>query len=394
MYDLIIHNARVHGMTEGSGIAQTATSLAIKDGRIAALDVAASSDSAEHVDARDAVILPGFIDCHTHAVFAGNRMHEHSLKLGGASYEEIARAGGGIASTVAAVQAADAKTLAAESLPRLDALLREGVTTIEIKSGYGLATEHELKMLEAVELLRGKTPQLLVSTFLGAHAIPKDRNKQDYLDEVINDMLPLVAERQLAEAVDIFVENIAFDRADLERLFDAAQKLGFKLKAHTDQLSNMGGTAAAASYKALSCEHLEYTDLADIKAMAAAGSVAVLLPGAFYFLKETRKPPIEGFREAGVPFAVATDLNPGSSPVASLLTAMHMSAILFGLTVEEALLGVTRNAARALGRDDIGSLDIGMRADLTLWNIGQPEFLLYQLGGLTPTRIYIEGQEQ
>lgn len=377
-----------------SDMDQTASSLAVQDGRIAALDLPEDADARDVIDLDGRLVMPGFIDCHTHAVFAGNRMSEHRLKLEGASYEEIAKAGGGIISTVAAVREADTAELARQSQPRLEALKREGVTTVEIKSGYGLSTADELKMLEAIKLLAEQTDQQLIGTFLGAHAIPKDREKSDYVDEIVNEMLPAVADKKLAEAVDIFVENIAFDTDDLRRVFDKAKELGFKLKAHTDQLSNMGGTKLAAEYGALSCEHLECSNDEDITAMAGAGSVAVLLPGAFYFIRETRKPPIEKFRKADVRMAVATDLNPGSSPVASILTAMHMSCIFFGLTPEEALLGATRNAAAALGHDDIGVLREGARADFTVWNIDGPEFLVYQLGGSLPEQVYIEGKLQ
>lgn len=392
MFDLIVRNARVH--TFRDGIDNDADSIAVKDGRIAALDPPPDVPAARVIDARGCALLPGFVDCHTHTVFAGDRMQEHALKLQGASYEEIAKAGGGIVSTVAAIGEADVEQLMRESLPRLQALLTEGVTTVEIKSGYGLSTELELRMLRAVAGLREKTPQTLIGTFLGAHTIPKDREKQDYLDEVINVMLPQVAEEKLAEAVDIFVERIAFDVDDMRRVLGAARKLGFRLKAHTDQLSNMGATkVAAAEFQALSCDHLEYANEEDIVAMKESGTVAVLLPGAFYFIRETKRPPIELLRKHGVPVAVATDLNPGSSPVASMLAAMHMSCIFFNLTAPEALLGATRNAARALGLADRGTLDIGKRADFSLWNIPAPEFLVYQLGGLRAEHVFIQGTE-
>lgn len=391
MYDLIIRNARIHSMQNGAG--QDASALAVKDGRIAALDPAPDTEARETLDAQGCVILPGFVDCHTHAVFAGNRMNEHAMKLAGKTYEEIARAGGGIVSTVAAIREADVEELARQSLPRLQALAAEGVTTIEIKSGYGLSCEHEIRMLEAVDILRAKTRQRLTGTFLGAHTVPKGRDKNEYLTEVINEMLPAVAERNLAEAVDIFVENIAFNTDDMLRLFDRAKALGFRLKAHTDQLSNMGATKIAAQYGALSCDHLEYSTEDDIRAMAEHGTVAVLLPGAFYFIRETKKPPVNLMRKHGVPIAIATDLNPGSSPIASMLTIMHMSCIFFGLTAEEALLGATRNAARALAYADTGHLGVGARADFALWDIPAPEFLVYQLGGLKPGAVYIEGQK-
>lgn len=392
MFDLLLHNARIHSFR--AGIERDAHSLGIKDGRITAIDPPQDASAAKRVDAGGRVVMPGFVDCHTHIVFAGERMAEHALKLKGASYEEIAQAGGGIVSTVAAIREAGIEQLVAESLPRLNALAAEGVTTAEIKSGYGLSTELELRMLRAVAALRRHSSVDLVATFLGAHTVPKGRDKKDYLDEVINEMLPAIAAEKLADAVDIFVEKIAFDVDDMRRLFDKAHSLRLKLKAHTDQLSNMGATKIAAEYGALSCDHLEYSNEEDIRAMAQNGTVGVLLPGAFYFIRETKKPPVELLRRHGVPIAVATDLNPGSSPVASILAAMHMSCIFFGLTAEEALRGATVNGARALDLADRGMLDVDKRADFTLWDIPAPEFLVYQLGGLRPAAVYIQGNEQ
>ncbi|HLU61714.1 MAG TPA: imidazolonepropionase [Gammaproteobacteria bacterium] len=391
MYDLVIRNARVHSFRDG--IAQDAAALAVRDGRIAAIDPPADAPARRVVDAAGRMLLPGFIDCHTHAVFAGNRMNEHAMKLAGASYEEIARAGGGIVATVEAVRKATVEELVAESLPRVQALAAEGVTTLEIKSGYGLSAESEMNMLRAARVLGERLPLSVTTTYLGAHTVPKGRDKNEYLREVI-DALPRIREEGLADAVDIFVERIAFDADDMRALFDAAKALGFRLKAHTDQLSNMQATRIAAQeYGVLSCDHLEYTQEADVRAMAASGTVAVLLPGAFYFIRETKKPPVDLFREHGVPIAIATDINPGTSPIASLLAVMHMSCIFFGLTPEEALLGVTRNAARALGFDDRGVLAPGMRADFALWDVPAPEFLLYQLGGLRAEKTFIEGIE-
>lgn len=379
-------------MAESAGEANY-TSVAVHDGRIAALGVADDEPAIETVDAGGRVLMPGLIDCHTHVVYASNRMDEHARKLAGASYEEIARSGGGILSTVNALREADEDQLVAESLPRLEALLREGVTTVEAKSGYGLDTENELKMLRAVRHLDRETAIHLSPTFLGAHSIPKDRGREAYMDELVTETLPAVVKEDLAETCDIYVERIAFTVADMERLFAAAADAGLQLRAHTDQLSNMGATRRAAELGALSCDHLEYTDEADIAAMAEHGTAAVLLPGAFYFLRETQLPPIEGFRKAGVPMAVSTDINPGSSPVVSLHTVMHMAAIFFGMTAEEILLGVTRNAARAMGEaQDRGSIEVGKVADLTLWDIPAPEFLIYQLGGLRPDQVFIGGQ--
>ncbi|MBW3566781.1 MAG: imidazolonepropionase [Proteobacteria bacterium] len=392
VFDLVIHNARIHSFRDGIGA--DARSLAVTDGCIVAIDPPPCAATVRSIDAKGRVLMPGFVDCHTHTVFAGERMKEHALKLAGASYEEIARAGGGIVSTVAAIRDAGVEQLVRESLPRLRALANEGVTTLEIKSGYGLSTELELRMLRAVAALRKHTGVDLVATFLGAHTVPKGRKKNEYLDEVVEKMLPAVAAENLADAVDIFVEKIAFDVDDMKRVFERARELGLKVKAHTDQLSNMGATKVAAEFGALSCDHLEHSNEDDIRAMADNGCVAVLLPGAFYFIRETKKPPVELLRKHGVPIAVATDLNPGSSPVASMLAAMHMSCIFFGLTAEEALLGATRNGARALGMQDRGALTVGTRADFTLWDIPAPEFLVYQLGGLRPTAVYIQGLEQ
>lgn len=392
VYDLIVDNARIH---DPSGkLPANAHSLAVKDGRIAAINPARDAKAVDAIDADGRLLLPGFVDCHTHALFAGNRMNEHAMKLNGASYEEIARSGGGIIATVKAVRKASVEQLVEESLPRLTGLAAEGVTSIEIKSGYGLTLDDELKMLEAIGELSKHVAMNIVPTFLGAHAIPKDRDQAEYVNEIVDVMLPAVAEQGIAEAVDVFAERIAFTAEEMTRILDKARSLGLKLRAHTDQLSNLGATRAAAELGALSCDHLEYTDEQDIFAMAKAKTVAVLLPGAFYFLKETKKPPVESFREKRVPMAVATDLNPGSSPVASILTAMHMSCIFFGLTPKEALQGVTINAGRALGHDDIGHLGIGARADFTLWNIDGPEFLTYQLGGLRPTNIFFHGVQQ
>lgn len=391
MYDLVIRNARVHSFRDG--IAQDASGIAVNAGRIAALDPPADAPADRVIDAGGQLLLPGFIDCHTHAVFAGNRMNEHAMKLAGASYEEIARAGGGIVSTVEAVRKATLEQLVAESLPRVNALSTEGVTTLEIKSGYGLSPDAEMNMLRAARALQNHAPLDITTTYLGAHTVPKGRDKDEYLREVI-DTLPRLAEENLADAVDIFVERIAFDVDDMRTLFDAARPHGFRLKAHTDQLSNMGATRVAADeYGVLSCDHLEYAEDADVRAMANNGTVAVLLPGAFYFIRETKKPPLQLFRQHGVPIAIATDVNPGSSPVASLLAVMHMSCIFFGLTAEEALLGVTRHAARALGFEDRGMLALGLRADFALWDIPAPEFLLYQLGGLRAGKTFVEGTE-
>ncbi|HEU5397947.1 MAG TPA: imidazolonepropionase [Gammaproteobacteria bacterium] len=387
MHDLLIRNARLSGADAG------VTTLAVSGGKIAALGVPDGTPAKEVLDARGQLLLPGFVDCHTHALYAGDRMAEHVLKMQGASYADIAKAGGGILSTVKAVRQASEQQLIDSTLPRLEALRTEGVTTVEIKSGYGLDLETELKMLRAIRALPSHIPMDISATFLGAHAIPPGKSRVEYLDEVVERMLPAVAAEGLADTVDIFVEHIAFTVDDMRRLAERVDKLGLKFRAHTDQLSNLGATRVAAELKALSCDHLEYSDEVDAAAMAKHGTVGVLLPGAFYFLKETRKPPVELFRRHGVPLAIATDLNPGSSPVASLLTAMHMAGILFGLTPDEVLDGVTQNAARALGREDrIGALAPGRDADLCLWDLPAPAFLGYQLGGLKPSMRFFKGR--
>jgi imidazolonepropionase len=337
----------------------------------------------ETIDCGGRWITPGLIDCHTHLVHAGDRAHEFELRLKGATYEEIARAGGGIVSTVKATRAASEDDLVRAALPRLDALIAEGVTTVEVKSGYGLDPESEAKMLRAATRLGGERDVAIVRTFLGAHALPPemDGDRDAYIDQVCVKQLPLVAREKLADAVDGFCETIAFSPAQIARVFDAARELGLPVKLHAEQLSNMGGAALAARYGGLSADHLEYLDEPGVKAMAKSGTVAVLLPGAFYFLKETQKPPVDLLRRHRVPIAVATDCNPGSSPLASLLLAMNMAATLFGLTPEEALLGVTRNAARALGLgEEIGTLRPGLRCDLAIWDIGRPAELVYRIG--------------
>jgi imidazolonepropionase len=367
-----------------------ARSLAVTGGRISAVD--ASGPARDVVDARGAIVMPGLIDCHTHALFAGDRMAEHALKLSGASYEQIAKAGGGIVSSVRAVRAASERQLIDQSRPRIEALAAEGVTTIEVKSGYGLDLENELKMLRAIRQLAAEVRPRIVPTFLGAHAVPPEIGRAEYLTSICAEMVPRIAAERLADCVDIFVESIAFDVADARRLFECARSHGLHLRIHAEQLSSTGAAALAAAFGALACDHLEYLDEAGARAMAQAGSVAVLLPGAFYFLRETRKPPVALLRQHKVPIAVASDLNPGTSPLASLLIPLHMAVTLFGLTPDEALLGVTYNAARALGRDDIGSLAPGRRADFALWDIPEPAFLAYQLGGVKPRAVYIEGQ--
>ena len=328
-------------------------------------------------------VTPGLIDCHTHLVYGDNRAQEFALRLAGASYEEIARQGGGIVSSVKATRSLDEDTLLAQALRRLDALLDEGVTAIEIKSGYGLDLDSERKMLRVARRLGQLRAVTVRTTFLGAHALPPEFAGQAdaYLDLVCDEMLPTLAQEGLIDAVDVFCERIAFDLQQSERVLQAARKLGLPVKMHAEQLSNLGGTELAARYQALSTDHLEYLDEAGIIAMKKAGTVAVLLPGAFYFLRETQLPPIELLRQHGVPIALSTDNNPGTSPCTSLLLMLNMGSTLFKLTVPEALAGVTRHAAQALGDPDIsGELSVGARADFVAWDIDSLPELVYWLG--------------
>ena len=361
--------------------------IAARDGRIvfagAAADFSTDAQAKERIDCGGRWITPGLVDCHTHLVFGGNRAHEFELRLQGATYEEIARAGGGIISTVAATRAATETQLIASALPRLDALIREGVTTIEIKSGYGLDTATEMRQLTAARALANKRPVTVKTTFLGAHTLPIEANgdKDAYIDLICRDMLPAVATAKLADAVDAFMEGIAFSAEQTARVFDAAKALGLPVKLHADQLSNLGGAALAARYHALSVDHVEYTDAVGAAALAKSGTVAVLLPGAFYFIRETQKPPVELFRSVGVRMALATDCNPGSSPLTSLLLTMNMAATLFRLTVTECLAGVTREGARALGvLHETGTLEPGKWCDLAIWDVERPAELAYRMG--------------
>ena len=332
------------------------------------------------LDGNGCVLTPALIDCHTHIVHGGNRAREFEMRLEGASYEDISRAGGGIISTVTATREADEETLLAEALKRADALIAEGVGVIEIKSGYGLDLETELKMLRVARSIGGARPVRIATSFLGAHAVPRGMDADDYIDTVCIPALEAAHGEGLVDAVDGFCEGIAFDTAQIARLFDKARQLELPVKLHAEQLSNIGGTRLAADFGALSADHIEYADEMDAVALATSGSVAVLLPGAFYTLHETQKPPIEAFRRHQVPMAVATDWNPGSSPLGSLRLAMNMACTLFGLTPAEALAGTTRNAARALGLDDCGVIAPGMRADLALWEVKDPAELSCSFG--------------
>ena len=337
-----------------------------------AKDVDPSLRDTRQLDGNGCVLTPALIDCHTHIVHGGNRAREFEMRLEGASYEDISRAGGGIISTVTATREADEETLLAEALKRVDALIAEGVGGIEIKSGYGLDLETELKMLRVARSIGGARPVRIATSFLGAHAVPRGMDADDYIDTVCLPALEAAHGEGLVDAVDGFCEGIAFDTAQIARLFDKARQLELPVKLHAEQLSNIGGTRLAADFGGLSADHIEYADEMDAVALATSGSVAVLLPGAFYTLHETQKPPIEAFRRHQVPMAVATDWNPGSSPLGSLRFAMNMACTLFGLTPAEALAGTTRNAARALGLDDCGVIAPGMRADLALWEVKDP----------------------
>lgn len=342
-----------------------------------------SLDAHEEIDLAGRWVTPGLIDCHTHLVYAGNRAQEFEQRLNGASYEEISKAGGGIVSTVTATRAATKDQLIEQSLRRLDQILSEGVTTVEIKSGYGLDTETECKMLDAARTIAGMRKVSIVTTFLGAHAMPVEANgdKDAYIDQVCNEQLPAVVSRGLADAVDVFCEGIGFTYAQTKRVFEAAKTHGLPVKLHAEQLSNLQGAALVAEFGGLSADHLEFIDEAGIVAMAKAGTVGVLLPGAFYFLRDTHVPPIDLMRKHGVAMAVATDCNPGSSPLTSLLLAMNMVCTLFRMTPLEALRGATINAAKALGVDaKAGTLEVGKACDLAVWDIEHPSELSYAIG--------------
>ncbi len=386
--DRVWRNAQLATLT-GDGVGSVAHgAVAARDGRIVYVGPeismpASLAKSAEVFDCEGRLITPGLIDCHTHLIHAGHRAHEFELRLKGATYEEIARSGGGIASSVKALRAASEEALMRESLPRLDALIAEGVTTIEVKSGYGLDRDNEVKSLKAARRLGRERPISVRTTFLGAHALPPEANgdKSAYIDTVVNDMLPAIAAEHLADAVDGFCEGIAFSVDDMARVFDAARLHGLPVKLHADQLSNLHGASLAARYRALSADHVEYTDEEGAIAMAQAGTVAVILPGAFYFIRESQKPPIDLFRKHGVGMALATDCNPGTSPLTSLLLTMNMGATLFRMTVDECLAGVTREAARALGLlHETGTLTDGKSCDLAIWNVERPAELVYRMG--------------
>ena len=334
-------------------------------------------------------VTPGLVDCHTHLVFGGTRANEHAMRRGGATYEEIAKVGGGIASTVKATREAGTDELRDQSRRRLHALMKGGVTTIEVKSGYGLDTASEIRLLNAAKAIGRDEPVRLVTTLLALHALPPERkdDRDAYVRMVVEEMIPAVARAGLATSVDAFCEGIAFTPAEVERVFTAARANGLPVRLHAEQLSNQNGAALAASYKALSADHLEHLDALGARAMAATGTVAVLLPGAFYALQETRKPPVQLLRDTGVPIAIATDCNPGTSPLLNPQLAMNMACTLFGLTPEESLQGMTINAARALGlAHEVGSIEAGKAADLCVWRVGELSELAYWIGMPGPER--------
>lgn len=379
----IYTNARLAGPAEA---VDGPASIVVEDDRLAWIgpvaDLPSDYRNAPSTDLEGRLVTPALIDCHTHIVHGGNRAGEFEMRLEGASYEEVARAGGGIVSTVSATRAASEDELLAAALPRLDALLAEGVTTIEVKSGYGLDIDTELRMLRVARRLALERPVRVRTSFLGAHALPADyKGRPDaYLDEICLPALRAAHAEGLADAVDGFCENIAFSAPQMERVFNEARALGLPVKLHAEQLSHQGGTALAARFGALSADHVEYATEDDARALAASGTVAVLLPGAFYFLRETQAPPIAAFRAHDVPMALATDCNPGSSPLTSLLLTMNIACTLFRLTPDEALRGVTVNAARALGLDDCGVIAVGKRADLCIWDVETPAELAYRIG--------------
>ena len=399
--DLLLRNANLATMTDASGYAEVLTgALAVRKGKIAWLGpssrISPDLQPDQELDCGGQWLTPGLIDCHTHLVWAGNRADEFEKRLHGVTYQEIARSGGGILSTVTATRAAASAELLALAQARLDSLLAEGVTTVEIKSGYGLDIETELKCLRVAKGLGEANPVLVVPTYLGAHAMPPEfqGRADDYIESVCEEALPAVKRLGGVAAVDAFCETIAFSPAQCRRVLEAAKSLGFRVKLHADQLSDSGGGALIAELGGLSADHVEYTSEASVEAMAGAGTVAVLLPGAYYTLRETRKPAVNLFRANQVPMAVATDCNPGTSPCTSLLLMLNMACVLFGLTPSEALAGATRNAARALGlQDETGQLAVGMRADLALYAIDHPRDLSAFMGRNPLSRRWFGGRE-
>lgn len=395
--DLIIENVQIASMQKNGAPYGTlnCSAVAIKDGLI--LDIfnpaTKAYKAAEKFDGNKQWLLPGLIDCHTHLVFGGDRSQEFEQRLKGTSYADIAKQGGGIQSTVTATRLETKKELLKSAIKRASRLVDEGVTCIEVKSGYGLDLETETKMLEVAQEIAKHLPVTIVTTYLGAHALPSEYSNKpnDYINFICNDVIPIIASRKLASSVDVFCESIGFSLSQCQQVFEAAKKHKLDIKAHVEQLSDMKGAKLAAKFGALSVDHIEYLAINDIPFIKQAGTVAVLLPGAFYYLNETQKPPLKCLRENNIPIAIATDLNPGSSPIASLLTIMNMACVLFGLTPEEALFGVTVNAAKGLGLTNKGCINKGMDADLCLWEINHPSALSYGMNQHRPSSKWIAG---
>ena len=397
---MVLMNARLATMVGGRYSIVENGAMRVHDGRIdwigpvtALAPRKAGADEEVH-DAHGGLVTPGLVDCHTHLVYAGDRSADFEMRLGGASYSDIAKAGGGIVSTMKATRAASNAELRAATARRLEALMAEGVTTVEIKSGYGLDVEQELRSLRIARSLAADHAVSICTTLLGAHAVPPEfaGRADEYVDAVCTRMIPRAAAEGLASAVDAFCETIAFTRDHVRRVFEAARAHGLAVKLHAEQLSDSGGASLAAQFGALSADHLEHVSEEGVRALADAATVAVLLPGAFYFLRETRAPPVDLLRKHGVAMAIASDCNPGTSPMASILTAMNMACTLFRLTPEEALAGATVHGAAALGLDDRGTLEAGKRADFVVWDVHNPAHLAWQIAGLRPTATFVEGR--
>lgn len=381
----VLTNARLVTMQRGEAGYQPSEpmNLLIQNGKIVAISPQAMNSSADHIDCRGKLVTPGLIDCHTHLIYAGNRANEFEQRLKGVPYQTIAAQGGGILATMNATRSASLEQLVELALPRLDGLLNSGVTSVEIKSGYGLTLKDEVTMLRAAKALEQHRQVKITTTLLAAHALPPEYagRPDDYIEHICQTIIPYVAEEQLATSVDVFCESVGFTLAQTEQVFQCAQQYGLAVKGHTEQLSNLGGSALTARYQGLSADHIEYLDESGVKALAQSGTVATLLPGAFYFLRETQKPPIDQLRAHQVPMALATDMNPGTSPFADLTLMMNMGCTLFGLTPEEALRGVTVHAAQALGvAHSRGQIEVGFDADFALWDVEHPVDLSYQVG--------------
>jgi imidazolonepropionase len=397
--DVIINNVRIASMQKnGKAYGMLAdSSVAIKDGKVFSIfdDSETSYQSDIRYDGENKWLLPGFIDCHTHLVYGGNRANEFEQRLQGKTYTEIAQQGGGIQGTVNATREASEQTLLSSAIKRAARLVEEGVTCIEVKSGYGLDLHTELKMLKVAKQISENLPVSIVTTYLGAHTVPKEyrSNPDDYVQFICDQVIPVVAKQRLATCVDVFCESIGFSPAQCRKIFEAAKAHALNVKAHVEQLSDLKGAKLAAEFGAISVDHIEYLDPKDIPVLQKSGTVAVLLPGAFYYLSETQKPPVAALRANQVPMAIATDLNPGSSPIASILTIMNMASVLFGLTPEEVLYGVTLHAAKALNLSNKGQVKTGMDADLCLWDIAHPAELVYGINQHRPSAKWFAGKE-